>query len=181
MLPTRTLIAMKLPEIPSSLREFVFVAELDTALPFATALFQRKFGTPPPDFGKHFTAWVRAEGEAFQLASYVNMWERDGSGYLGGGATDGAVLRALPAAQQAAINEAGGLYVPLAKYVFQKYATTMPVIYGYCGDEHAFTRHLQAGFVRVPNHPHLMTHFNWSHTPAQQAALIAIGDRVGAF
>jgi hypothetical protein len=33
----------------------------------------------------------------------------------------------------------------------------------------------------VPNHPHLMTHFNWSHTSEQQAALIAIGDRVGAF
>jgi hypothetical protein len=172
---------MSLPEIPLALRDFVFIAELDTAHPFATALFQKKFGTPPPNFGQHFTAWVKAEGESFRLASYVHLWTRAGSGYLGGGATDGAVLRGLAPSQQAAINETGGLYVPLARYVFEKYASAMPVIYGYCGDEHAFTRHLQAGFVRVPQHPHLMTHFNWSLTPVQQAELIAIGDRVGAF
>ncbi len=172
---------MSLPELPLPLRDFVFAVELDNAQPFATALFQKKFGTPPPHFGQHFTAWVRGEGESFRLASYVHLWTRAGCGYLGGGATDGGVLRTLPAAQQAAIQAAGGLYVPLAKYVFEKYATTMPVIYGYCGDEHAFTRHLQAGFVRVPNHPHLMTHFNWSHTPEEQAQLIAVGDRAGAF
>ena len=172
---------MSLPELPAALKEFVFVAELDNAHPFATALFQKKFGTPAPNFGQHFTAWVRADASAFRLASYVHMWTRDGRGFLGGGATDGAVLRSLTSDQQAAIAEVGGLYVPLAKYVFQKYATAMPVIYGYCGDEHAFTRHLQAGFVRVPNHPHLMTHFNWSLTPAQQAELIEIGDKAGAF
>ncbi len=109
------------------------------------------------------------------------MWTRDGRGFLGGGATDGAVIRSLSALQQTAIHEAGGLYVPLARYVFEKYATAMPVIYGYCGDAHAFTRHLQAGFTRVPDHPHLMTHFNWAMTPHEQSALIAIGDAVGPF
>jgi hypothetical protein len=176
-----TLAHMSLPQLPESLRSFLHVAEMDTAQPFATTLFQQKFGSPPPDFGQHFTLWARMESGGFQIASYVHMWCRNGHGYLGGGATDGAVIRNFSEAQRNAISEAGGLYVPLARYVFQKYASAMPVIFGYCGDAHAFTRHLQAGFKRVENHPHLMTHFNWSLTPVQQAELIAIGDAAGAF
>ncbi len=170
-----------LPQIPEALRSFVYVAEMDNAHPFATALFMQKFATPPPAFGQHFTAWVAGPDGHFKLASYVNMWTRDDYGFLGGGATDGNVIRALSEAQRAAISEAGGLYVPLARYVFQKYATPLRCIFGYCGDAHAFDRHLTAGFKRVPEHPHLMTHFNWALTPAQQTELIAIGDAVGPF
>ncbi len=95
--------------IDPRLAPFLFIAEVTRAERFIGPLFARKLGGAPPDFGHHLVAFYARGDGAFLPASYLHLWTQGTIGLVGGGCTDGHVLRAMRPEEQRLVNEAGGL------------------------------------------------------------------------
>jgi hypothetical protein len=85
------------------------VREISRADPGASALFQRAFGAPPPDFPRHFIATLAADG-AERVVAYIHYTEFDAGVYLCGGlCVDSRAYRALDAPRRGEIARRGSL------------------------------------------------------------------------
>ena len=74
---------------------FLHIAEVDRGDRLVAPLFRRKFACEPPAYGHHMSAFhLRPDGSS-KPAGYLNVWMRNGLGYVGGGCTDGQVIREM--------------------------------------------------------------------------------------
>lgn len=166
--------------LPESLRGFLDITEIDDARLLVSGLFQRKFHSPPPAFGRHLVALYRDADGSMHVAGYSHM-RRFGEVYLSGGScSDGATIRRMPAAQREAVQEAGGIWYLILKYAFERYADCCDVFFGHCGDARALQVATAAGFVSA-GHTHLIAHW---HKPLHEnirRALVAKVHALGPF
>ena len=129
-----------------SIEDFIIVTEVDHGPAFADALFRRKYKVPAPDFPHHVVAfWKRPDG-AFVPASYVHFTDCGDMFLAGGAATDGEVLRAMSAAQQAAVQEYGALMLATLRYGFARWGDRCEAIFTCCGDARALETTPKVGF-----------------------------------
>ncbi|MBX3701788.1 MAG: hypothetical protein KF903_12430 [Dokdonella sp.] len=166
--------------VPEHLRSFFTITEVDNAELPAGALFQRKFGSPPPTEGHHLVALHRAEDGGLRVAGYSHAREFGDVCLIGGACTDGAVMRALPPEHAAAIRAAGGVWYLLIKYMFARYADRCAAFFGYCGDPRALEVDLAAGFVPVAPQ-FLLAHWHRELPEIVRRALIAKVAALGPF
>ncbi len=167
-------------ELPSSLREFLAITEIDDAGLLVAPLFRRKFGDPPPDVPHHLVAFHRDEAGATRVAGYSHM-RPFGDVYLSGGScSDGDVLRAMPAAQRDALLAAGGVWYLILKYAFARYADRCEAFFGHCGDRRALEVAKAAGFIDAGPR-HLIVHWHKPLHERVRAALVAKVEAVGPF
>ncbi|HEY0180406.1 MAG TPA: hypothetical protein VGC30_12370 [Dokdonella sp.] len=166
--------------IPQTVRGFLTITEIDAADFLAGALFQRKFGSAPPDVGHHLVALYRDPAGALRLAGYSHM-RAFGEVFLSGGScSEGDTIRAMTAAERDAVYAAGGVWYLILKYAFRRYADECDAFFGHCGDRRALEVAHAAGFVDA-GPPHLIV--NW-HKPLQEVvrrALIAKVEALGPF
>ena len=162
--------------LPESLRGFLDITEIDDARLLASGLFQRKFGSPPPDFGRHLVALYRDADGSMHVAGYSHM-RRFGEVYLSGGScSDGATIRRMPAAQREAVQEAGGIWYLILKYAFEKFADDCDAFFGHCGDARALVVAQAAGFIKTEFPPIIV---NW-HKPLHENIRRALTAKVVA-
>ena len=115
-----------------------------------------------------------------RTAGYLHLMPFGDTILVGGGCTDGNVLRILSPARSDAVNAAGGILLHLLRHAFANYGDRCEAFLGYCGDPRAEEVDLRAGFVKT-QHPHLLVHFHKPRHEVMQRALIAKGAAIGAF
>ncbi len=166
--------------IPSALRSFLTISEVDDGDFLAGALFQRKFGSAPPDFGRHLVALYRDDSGAHHVAGYSHM-RPFGEVYLSGGScSNGATIQRMSPAQRDAVYAAGGVWHLVLQYAFHRYANECDAFFGHCGDRRALEVAFGAGFVAA-GPEHLIAYW---HKPLHEnirRALIAKVAALGPF
>ncbi len=162
------------------LAPFFLATEVADGRRLAAPLFQRKFGTPPPDFGHHLLGFhVRADG-SLAVAAYLHLWTQGTIGLVGGGCTDGHVLRAMGETERQAITASGGLLFQMLGYCFARFEAELEAYFGHCGDARAKAVDLAAGFLET-REPYLLVRPNRVLTPARSEELLKQAVAIGAF
>ncbi|MFK7978079.1 MAG: hypothetical protein AB8C02_18245 [Halioglobus sp.] len=134
-------------QLPASLQGWIAVEEVEQGHLFAGELFRRKYQAgPPPDHGRHIVAVYRDEEGAMHTLSYLHFWRQDRIGLIGGGCTDGNVIRAMPIERAQAINAAGGMLRQTLLFAFTRFAGEIDAFFGHAGDKRAREVDLLAGF-----------------------------------
>ncbi len=166
--------------IDPRLDPFLHIAEVEGGGRLAEPLFIRKFGAPPPDFGHHLLCFhLRADGTR-AVASYLHLWKQRTIGLVGGGCTDGNVLRAMSPAQRTAVTQAGGLLFHMLGFCFARFEAGLEAYFGHCGDARAKAVDLAAGFRETAD-PHLLIRPVGDLSPARATELLAQAKAIGSF
>ncbi len=167
-------------EIDPRLAPFVLVAEVERGDRFVRGLFARKHGGTPPEFGHHLIAFhARADG-SYAPAAYLHLWTQGTIGLVGGGCTDGHVLRAMTDAERAAIDDSGGLLLQLLGFCFAKFEDGLEAFFGHCGDPRAKEVDLRAGF-RETRVPFLLVRPNGALSAPRTEQLLRQAEAIGRF
>lgn len=146
----------------------------------AQALFQRRYGTPAPDFPYHVITWYRVADGSEQVACYIHFTaEREV--LLGGGAcVDNRLMRGMPTPARQLLRGSGGLYHMTLAWAVRHFAADWPAIFGYCGDPLAERVDLAVGFERT-RHPHLLAYWTQTSTQHSRQRLTGQAHAVGPF
>lgn len=166
--------------LPTALGDFICIAEIENGGFFAGDLFQRKFSSPPPDFGRHIIAFYKDSSGSFLPASYLHLWTQGSIGLIGGGCTDGRVIRAMNEAQQTALATAGGLMRQTLGYCFCQLDGGLDAFFGHCGDARAKEVDLAAGFLETSD-PYLLVRWNTPLSEERRQSLFHQALELGAF
>ena len=167
-------------ELPESLRGWITVCEVQDGSFFAGDLFQRKYGVAPPEYGRHIVALYRDDDNALHTLSYLHFWQQDRIGLIGGGCTDGAIMRAMPANKASMINEAGGMLRQTLLYSFTRLHTEIDAFFGHAGDRRAREVDLAAGFSATDDE-HLLMRAVRPLSDQEEKALLAQAVALGSF
>ena len=162
------------------LEPFIVIAEVEGGHRIAGELFKRKFGDTLPESGHHLIAFYRRPDGAFAPASYLHLWIRDGMGLVGGGCTDGRVVRSMRAEERAALDAAGGLLGQMLGFCFAKFESQCDAFMGHCGDARAKEVDLRAGFRETPER-YLLIRPNRALGAPREAELVAKAKAFGLF
>jgi hypothetical protein len=137
----------------------IVICEVSDGPFFINDLFQRKFGSAAPGYGRSVIAFYRdADGVIWPLC-YTNFLKHDEVILVGGAMTDGNVFRRMPSGLAEEIRTAGGIYLHLLKYAFDRMKDDCVAFFGHAGDPRAYEVDLQAGFEPT-SHRHLIAYFH---------------------
>jgi hypothetical protein len=167
-------------KIDPRLEPFVVIGEVERGDRFVSGLFARKLGGTPPGFGHHLIAFHARDDGSFSPAAYLHLWKQQTIGLVGGGCTDGRVVRAMSAEQQARVREAGGLLLQMLGFCFAKFEGELEAFFGHCGDARAKEVDLRAGF-RETRVPFLLVRPNRPLSPERAEALLTQAEAIGPF
>ena len=167
-------------QINPRLAPFVLVGEVERGDRFVRGLFQRKFAAPPPEFGHHLIAFHARSDGSYVPAAYLHLWKQGTIGLVGGGCTDGHVLRAMSAAEREAVNAAGGLLLQMLGFCFAKFEGDLEAFFGHCGDARAKEVDLRAGFLET-RVPFLLVRPNRELAPGRAEELLRQAEAIGRF
>ena len=168
--------------IDERIAPFVRITEVEHGDFFAGELFRRKYGASIPTFGHHAVGFYRRPDGELLVASYVHLWTQGTIGLLGGGCTDGRVLRAMQPDEVRLVNEAGGLLRYMLRYYFftPRFADAVEAFFGHCGDARAREVVFPAGFSET-GLPHLIVRYTRELTSERQQQLVQQAHAIGAF
>ena len=156
------------------------VAEVSDGNFFCGELFQRKFGHEVPDWGRHIVAFYTAGEGGFFPLSYLHFWARDRAGYIGGGCTDGNVVRSMLPEHRAAFNQSGGALFRTLRYAFTHFDSEVDAFFGLAENPRAREVDLAAGFAAT-DVGNLLIKEVGSLESGYRAQLIQQAIEVGAF
>lgn len=166
--------------IDPRLEPFILVGEVEGGQRFVRELFARKLGGSPPEFGHHLIAFYARPDGAYHPAAYLHLWTQGTIGLVGGGCTDGHVIRAMRPAEREQVAASGGLLLQMLGFCFAKFERGLEAYFGHCGDARAKEVDLRAGFreTRVPN---LLIRPNRPLAPERERELTRQAEAIGAF
>ena len=166
--------------LPEPLQPFLTIEIVENGRFFVSDLFRRKFGHEPPDFGHHIVVFYRDQGSALRVASYLHLWVKDTFGLIGGGCSDGRVIRGMTDAERGTVERAGGLLLQTLRFTFARFEGGLEAFFGHCGNDRALAVDLQAGFQRTDD-PHLLVRWNAPLDQAARERLYRSAIALGAF
>lgn len=166
--------------IDPRLEPFILIAEVERGDRFVREIFQRKLGAIPPEFGHHLIAFYARGDGAFVPAAYLHLWTQGTIGLVGGGCTDGHVIRSMKPHERQAVETAGGLLLQMLGFCFAKFEPELEAFFGHCGDARAKEVDLRAGF-RETSVPYLLVRPNRPLDAQRARALLAQAQAIGAF
>lgn len=122
------------------------VIEVSDGSFFCSELFYKKFGHTVPTWGRHIVAFYRDSSGQFLALSYLHFWEQDRAGYIGGGCTDGNIVRAMTDSHKQSFTSAGGALFFTLKYAFSNFDSNIDAFFGLAENPRARAVDLAAGF-----------------------------------
>ena len=140
-----------IPTLPLALADWITITEVENGSFFAGALFTRKLGGPPPEFGRHIVVFYRREDGAYYPLSYLHFWRQDRIGLIGGACTDGRVMRLMTPAQAQALNAAGGMLHQTSLFAFSRFEEGLDAFFCRSGDTRARKVLFAAVFCQTSN------------------------------
>ena len=159
---------------------FIAIGEVERGDRLVGDMFARKLGGAPPKSGHHLIAFYRRADGGFAPASYLHLWIHDGMGLVGGGSTDGHVIRSMRDEERAALDAAGGLLYQMLGFCFAKFESQCDAFMGHCGDRRAKEVDLRAGF-RETRDKYLLIRPNRPLAPGEEAAFVEKAKAFGLF
>lgn len=168
-----------MPETANPIPAALEIAEIADPAP-AAALFKRRFGDPIPDTPHHVVARHRGADGSQCVVCYIHFRPELGLLLGGGACIDNRAVRAMAAADRAAVHAAGGLYRLTLAWAVRHFAARVPAIFGYCGDALAERADLAVGFQRTA-HPRLLVYWTGALDAAGRAAAIERVHALGPF
>jgi len=166
--------------IDERLEPFLRVCEVADGEFFAGQLLRCKLGASPPDIGHHMVAFYRQDDRTFLAASYLHLWTQGSIGLVGGGCTDGDVLRTMNPRELELVNLAGGLLRQTLGFCFAHFEADLEAFFGHAGDPRAREVDLAAGFTET-GLPHLLVRYNRALTETRRQALVEQAHAIGPF
>ncbi len=100
--------------------------------------------------------------------------------YLTSTVAFGNVIRAMSAAQRAAVTEAGGLLFHMLGFCFDRFQPGLEAYFGHCGDARAKSVDLAAGF-RETSDPYLLIRPVGDLAPGRARELLEQAKAIGSF
>ena len=167
-------------QIDPRLAAFMLVAEVERGDRFIRPLFERKFASPPPDFGHHLVAFHARGDGSYVPAAYLHLWTQGTIGLIGGGCTDGRVIRAMAPEERDAVAASGGLLLQMLGFCFARFEAQLEAYFGHCGDARAKEVDLRAGF-RETRVPFLLVRPNRALSPERAEELLRQAEAIGRF
>jgi hypothetical protein len=155
-----------------SIDSFITVTEVDEGPAFADALFQRGYRKPAPDFPHHIVAFYKRGDGALLPVSYVHFTDCGDIFLAGGASTDGDLVRSMPAEQQAALRDHGGLMLATLRHGFMLYGPRCEAIFTCCGDARALETTPKLGFVET-GIQYLLVNFLRDQSPRRRREMVA--------
>ncbi|MFT4614602.1 MAG: hypothetical protein ACI9NT_001749 [Bacteroidia bacterium] len=166
--------------VPTACENWITVTEVADGAFFVDELFQRKYRQIPPDFGRHIVAFYRDRNGAFQTLSYLHFWRQERIGLIGGGCTDGEVMRSMEPEHARIISEEGGVLRQTLLYAFTRFHNEIDAFFGHAGDHRARQVDLAAGFLETSDE-HLLIRPVRPLSTEEEAALFAQAKALGNF
>jgi hypothetical protein len=167
-------------QIDPRLAPFVLIAEVERGERFVRDLFARMLCGAPPEFGHHLIAFhMRGDG-SYVPAAYLHLWKQGTIGLVGGGCTDGNVIRSMQPDERRRVEEAGGLLLQMLGFCFSRFEGELEAFFGHCGDARAKAVDLRAGF-RETRLPHLLVRPNRPLGAGREEELLRQAEAIGNF
>jgi len=167
-------------KIPDALLGWITVTEVADGEFFAGELFRHKYGHPAPDFGRHIVGFYKDEEGSYHTLSYLHFWQQERIGLIGGGCTDGRVMRRIPDLKAQQINALGGMLRQTLLYAFTRFDQEIDAFFGHAGDSRAREVDLAAGFCETSDQ-HLLIRTTRGLSPEQEKALLDQAMALGRF
>lgn len=169
--------------VERSWRESLRTWEVRPASVVAGELFNRAFGHPVPDYGRHFVLVYSPAptGRAVEpsIIAYVH-WLPFKDVYLGGGmCVDERIYRRMPKAVFAAVRDQGGLATIVTRESIELLGDTSAV-FGYVGEPRARQADLRTGFSDT-GRPNLMVIWRKSLTEGARTKILDEVAALGPF
>ncbi len=164
----------------SELSKIITPVVVDNSHYFVNALFQKKFGSPPPKGGNHLIGFYKNEQGHYLPVTYICLTPYKGAMLVGGAMTDGTVIKQMTEEQKTIISETGGIYLNLLKYAFKHFSNQCDAFFGYVNDKRALEVDLAAGFKET-NYQYLVVNFHKSISPWKKRRLFKIINKLGPF
>ena len=123
--------------------ELLEVAQADAQ---CEQLFHKTFGQQPPRWGRHIVVRYTDSLGDIRLLSYLHFWQRDRAGYIGGGCTDGDVVRAMAPKKRLQFSKSGGALFHTLRFAFTHFHTDIDAFFGLAENPRAREVDLAAGF-----------------------------------
>ena len=140
-------------------------------------LFERSFGTSPPNYPAHGVCFCRFKDEIL-VAGYSHLSDYPRYSLGGGMCTDNRTLRRVSPAARAGIKARGGIAQVIIEACFKARAH-LDAVFSYVGHPVALEIDLRSGFLQT-RFPHLIVH--WSHhMPSDADSLIDEVRAMGPF
>ncbi len=131
---------------PKTWENWIEVVEVRDGATFCDKLFRKTFGQPVPHWGRHIVAFYKDASGAARALSYLHFWQRDQAGYIGGGCTDGEVVRGMSEEQRTLFSEAGGALFHTLRFAFTRFDADIDAFFGLVENPRARAVDLAAGF-----------------------------------
>ena len=160
--------------------DWLRVVEVSDGSFFCSELFNIKFGHPVPSWGRHVVAFYRDSTGHFLALSYLHFWEQNKAGYIGGGCTDGRIVRDMGESHKALFNSAGGALFLTLKYAFANFDSNIDAFFGLAANARAREVDLAAGFESA-NYKNLLIKEVRPLSTARRQELIQQAIEIGAF
>ena len=155
-----------------SIDAFITVAEVDDGPGIAGVLFEKAYRAPLPEFPHHIVAFYHRADGAKVPVSYVHFTDCGDIFLAGGAATDGTLLRAMTAEQQAALHEYGGLMLATLRHGFGLYGPRCGAVFTCCGNPRALETTPKVGFVET-GVQHLLVNWQQTADPKRRREMLA--------
>lgn len=131
---------------PATWANWIKVVEVPDGAVFCSELFRKTFGQTVPNWGRHIVAFYTDPSGSAHALSYLHFWQRERAGYIGGGCTDGEVVRSMSREQQTLFTEAGGALFHTLRFAFTHFDTEIDAFFGLAENPRAREVDLAAGF-----------------------------------
>jgi hypothetical protein len=162
------------------LDEILHVAEVGRADFLIGDLFERRFGAPPPELGRHFVAFHKPSSNVLVPIGYVHYSPWETSYMCGGLVIDDRLYRRMEPTHRRVIRESGGIAELLLRESFLRVKPASMAIWGYVGNKQAEMVDLRVGFQHT-SHPHVMVIWNVELDEDEKQRWIATVSGLGPF
>jgi len=159
--------------------DFIKPIEVSSAQFFVNPIFMRKFGSNAPDRGYHLVSFYK-HNDCYLPVGYLHYSPYLNVFLVGGGMTDGNVIKLMSEEQKEALkNEKGVLYFML-KYGFKHFAGKCEAFFGHIDIPRSMEVSLAAGFQKT-QYPYLVANFHKPMSNGKINKLIDAIHEVGSF
>ena len=159
--------------------DFIKPIAVNSASFFVNDMFKRKFNSTAPDRGYHLVSFYKHEN-SFLPVGYLHYSPYKNVFLVGGGMTDGNVIKLMSDEEKATILKDNGVLYYMLKHGFEYFSDQCEAFFGHIDIPRSMEISLAAGFNKT-QHQYLVANFHKPMSKWKKNRLIKIINEVGSF
>ena len=161
------------------IKDFITPIAVNTAGYFVNDMFKRKFKSKAPERGYHLVAFYRHNNHYLPVG-YLHYSPYVKCLLVGGGMTDGNVIKMMKDEEKKAIADENGILKFMLKYGFEYFADNCIAFFGHIDIPRSMEVSLEAGFQET-KYKYLVANFHKPISKWKKHRLIETLNKVGSF